>query len=111
MKIIHDKFGPTNVFGEPRAPSPGLVEEVAPHFDYTEQGRRPTTAQIISAWKKAGKPQHFTVAYGETFAEFEHPNAPPCVTGPGGWCDSGNGCRGVNRDKVIQALAAATSTR
>lgn len=75
------------------------------HFDFTNQGRRPSTGQIISAWKKAGRPLRFSVSYGETFAEFERPNAPPCVTGPGGWCDSGNGCRGVNRTAIVNALA------
>lgn len=73
------------------------------HFDYTDQGRRPTVAQIVSAWKKAGEPRVFSVAYGETFAQFEY-------GGEHGWCrgwqDSGNGCRGVEREKVARALNA-----
>jgi hypothetical protein len=70
------------------------------NLDYTSQGRRPTVAQILSAWKKAEMPVHFTVEYGETFAEFQYGN--------GRWFDSGNGCRGVQRDKVVKALEAAT---
>lgn len=69
-------------------------------FDYTNQGRRPTAAQIVKAWKDAGKPRVFSVTYGETFAEFAHIG--PC------WHDSGNGCRGVDRSKVVAALTAAT---
>lgn len=70
------------------------------HQDYTSQGRRPTTAQIIANWKKGGRPTSFTVAYGETFAEFDKHM--------GRWYDSGNGCRGVQRDKVIAALTSET---
>jgi hypothetical protein len=73
------------------------------HLDYTNQGRRPSAAQIVAAWKKAGKPILFSVSYGETFAEFEYT--------PGhndawwsGWHASGNGCRGVDRDAVTKAL-------
>lgn len=69
-------------------------------FDFTDQGRRPSTAQILSAWKRAGRPECFTVEYGETFAEFKRIVA-------GRWDDSGNGCRGVNRTAVVTALNAA----
>ena len=70
------------------------------HFDFTAQGRRPSTAQIIKRWRDAGKPARFSVQYGETFAEFEHIVA-------GRWDDYGNGCRGVNRLAVVNALQAA----
>ena len=75
-------------------------------FDFTAQGRRPTTAQILSQWKKAGRPQVFEVAYGETYAEFR------CEDSWGGkrrWDAFGNGCRGVNRDAVIEALNTAVT--
>jgi len=72
------------------------------HLDYTNQGRRPTAAQIVSAWKKARRPKRFTVSYGETFAEFEYVAA----WGPARWHDSGNGCRGVDRLAVVKALTA-----
>jgi hypothetical protein len=65
-------------------------------FDFTTQGRRPTAAQIVSAWKKAKCPRRFTVVYGETYAEFE--------LYAGRWQDSGNGCRGVDRNAVVKAL-------
>jgi hypothetical protein len=67
------------------------------HFDYTTQGRRPTAAQIVAAWRNAGRPAQFSVQYGETEAEFNY--------GWRGWDDSGNGCRGVDRLAVIKALA------
>lgn len=70
------------------------------HLDYTAQGRRPTTAQIVSAWKKAGAPALFSVTYGETYAEFQRVY--------GRWHDSGNGCRGVQRGKVVFALQSNT---
>lgn len=62
---------------------------------------RPTARQIVGDWKKGGRPATFTVAYGETFAEF--------VLGGCGkrWYESGNGCRGVDRDAVVKALEAA----
>lgn len=66
------------------------------NLDYTRQGRRPTARQIVSDWKKGGRPVQFTVEYGETFAEFQQAG--------GRWHDSGNGCRGVQRDKVIAGL-------
>jgi hypothetical protein len=67
------------------------------NLDYSSQGRRPSTAQIIAAWKKHGKPDHFTVEYGETFAQFQR-------IGHAHWDDSGNGCRGVDRLAVVRAL-------
>lgn len=70
-----------------------------PCFDYTEQGRRPTVAQIISAWKRAGKPRDFEVIYGETYAHFAFA---PCYGS--NWQDDGNGCRGVEREKVRAKL-------
>ena len=66
------------------------------HMDYTKQGRRPSAKQIVADWKKAGRPLMFSVEYGETFAEFERIN--------GRWHDSGNGCEGVKREKVVSAL-------
>lgn len=71
-----------------------------PSFDFTPQGRRPTAAQIIKRWRDAGEPAHFTVEYGETFAEFNRDSF-------GRWHDSGNGCRGVDRNAVIKALPAS----
>lgn len=70
------------------------------HQDYTDQGRRPTASQIVAAWKRDGCPERFSVAYGETFAEFQRSG--------GRWYDSGNGCRGVQRDKVVAALTQAS---
>lgn len=73
------------------------------HFDFTPtngKNCRPSAARIVAAWKKAGKPDCFTVEYGETFAEFNK-------AGFGDrWFDSGNGCRGVDRNAVVKALAA-----
>ena len=71
----------------------------AAEFDYTTQGRRPSAAQIVGAWKRAGRPLQFNVTYGETFAAFERVG--------GRWFDSGNGCRGVNRRAVVDALNKA----
>jgi len=76
------------------------------HFDFTPtngKNCRPSAARIIAAWKKAGKPARFTVEYGETFAEFERLN-----NFSERWMDSGNGCRGVDRNAVVKALAAET---
>jgi hypothetical protein len=67
-------------------------------LDYTAQGRRPSTRQITADWKKAGRPSQFQVMYGETFAEFERLPS-------GRWWAHGNGCRGVQRDAVVDALA------
>ena len=53
------------------------------HQDYTNQGRRPSAVQIVAAWKRGGRPDRFTVEYGETFAEFQ-------LVGKR-WDDSGNG--------------------
>jgi len=65
-------------------------------LDYTDQGRRPSAAQIIADWKKAGRPREFEVVYGETYAQFE--------AGLTRWHDYGNGCRGVDRDAVLKRL-------
>lgn len=70
------------------------------HFDFTQQGRRPSATQIIARWKSSGKPEQFSVQYGETEAEF--------TRGTARWDDSGNGCRGVDRMAVVNALNAAT---
>ena len=69
-----------------------------PSFDFTSQGRKPSVPQIIKRWKDAGHPRAFDVEYGETFARFE-------LIGRR-WDDSGNGCRGVNRNAVVTALQA-----
>ena len=69
-------------------------------FDFTKQGRRPSAAQVVKAWRDAGKPDLFTVEYGETFAEFELVPGGPMR----GWQDSGNGCRGVDRLAVVRLL-------
>ncbi len=70
------------------------------NLDYTKQGRRPTAAQIVSDWKKGGTPETFTVEYGETYADF--------ALHGGRWFDGGNGCREVQRGKVVAALAKVT---
>ena len=72
-------------------------------LDYTNQGRRPSVAKIMSDWRKAGKPNEFTVTYGETYAHFQDngDNGPAWVRG---WQADGNGCRGVKLDKVQAAL-------
>lgn len=75
-------------------------------FDYTNQGRRPSVAQIISDWKKADKPTEFEVTYGETYAHFQH--APSWGQE---WQADGNGCRGVERDKVQAKLNLIARTR
>ena len=72
-------------------------------FDFTPtngKNCRPSAARIVAAWKKAGKPNSFTVEYGETFARFDK-------LGFGRWDDSGNGCRGVDRNAVVKALNEA----
>lgn len=65
-------------------------------LDYTDQGRRPSTRQIITDWKKLGKPRELHVAYGETDAVFTYYG--------GRFHDYGNGCSGVKRDQVVKAL-------
>lgn len=65
-------------------------------LDYTKQGRRPSTKQIVADWKKAGRPQEFEVTYGETYAVFEFMVHR--------WNAHGNGCSGVKRDDVVTAL-------
>ncbi len=76
------------------------------NLDYTNQGRRPTVAQIMSDWRKGGSPQEFTVEYGETFARFQYA---PCWGND--WQADGNGCRGVDRDKVLAKLNEASAKR
>lgn len=75
-------------------------------LDYTNQGRRPSVAQIISDWKKADQPTEFSVTYGETYAHFEFAAA----WGPISWQADGNGCSGVQRDKVQAKLNSISST-
>lgn len=77
-----------------------------PEFDFTKDGRRPSAARIVAAWKRAGRPESFTVTYGETFAQFARstmPNHP--------WDDYGNGCRGVDRGAVVRALTKEVTAR
>ena len=66
-------------------------------FNYSHQNRKPSAKQIVGAWIKAGKPNTFTVEYGETFAEFT-------LYGKR-WDDSGNGQRGVDRYAVVKLLS------
>ena len=73
------------------------------NFDFTSKNQRPTAAQIVKAWRDARKPKQFSVVYGETYAEFEYGS----THGPARWQDSGNGCEGVNRNKVVEALSIA----
>ena len=70
-------------------------------LNYTAQGRRPSTRQVLADWKKAGKPAAFSVEYGETFAVFE--------LHLGRWVAAGNGCNGVKRDEIERALNADES--
>ena len=70
------------------------------NLDYTTQGRRPTAAQIVTAWKREGRPDNIIVEYGETLAEFR-------LRPSGRWDDSGNGCRVVDCSAVVKALTAA----
>jgi len=82
------------------------------NYDFTDsKAGRPSAARIVAAWKRDGRPSRFTVEYGETFAEFEYipPSGSFFAAGGEGWQDSGNGCRGVDRDAVVRALNAETS--
>lgn len=84
---------------------PDTKEPASSSFDYTDQGKRPSTKQIMADWKKAGQPKKFDVTYGETFAEFEFiPDGPMR-----GWQDSGNGAEGVKRNEVVLALKSQTN--
>ena len=77
------------------------------HFDFTPPSgktRRPSSARIVAAWKKAGRPDQFTVSYGETFAKFQRVSYGGLFHGAPRWYDSGNGCRGVDRAAVVSAL-------
>lgn len=67
------------------------------NLDYTNQGRRPSARQIVSAWKKRGRPPTFSVVYGETYAQFRRLTTER-------WYDDGNGCRGVDRLAVVKLL-------
>jgi hypothetical protein len=69
-------------------------------FDYSDQGRRPSAAQVVKSWKDAGQPDIFQAEYGETYAEFSR-----CR---GAWFAQGNGQRGVDRDAVVEALTRAS---
>lgn len=69
-------------------------------LNYTDQGRRPSPQQIISDWKKAGKPNEFTAEYGETYCHFEYIN----TFGGWRWEADGNGCAGIKRDYVLGLL-------
>lgn len=74
-------------------------------FDYTSRGRSPTAQQIVSDWKRAGRPVMFQVEYGKTFAQFESINAHAFVGGHQmHWYDSGNGGTGVKRNAVVLLL-------
>lgn len=66
-------------------------------LNYTDQGKRPSARQIISDWKKAGRPKEFTCEYGETFARFYY--VPERQ-----WIAEGNGCSGIKRDQVEKLL-------
>lgn len=68
-------------------------------LDFTNNGRRPSTQQILAAWKRAGKPNQFTLTYGETFAEFHKTDN---TFKP--WQAYGNGCSGFDRNKLEDTL-------
>lgn len=72
-------------------------------LNYSDQGRRPSAQQIVSDWRKAGKPPEFTAEYGETYAHFEFLN----TWGGYRWIADGNGCSGIKRDAVEKLLNAA----
>lgn len=59
--------------------------------------KRPRVNMVIADWKRADRPASFEVEVGETFAVFER-------QGNGRWFAHGNGCRGVDRDGVEEAL-------
>jgi hypothetical protein len=67
-------------------------------LDYTHQGKRPSTRQILADWKRAGKPAEFAVEYGETFGRFE--------LYLGRWVADGNGCHGFKLYEVLDRLNA-----
>ncbi len=82
------------------------------HFDFTPingKNMRPSAARIVARWKKNGRPNTFTVEYGETFAQFDRDGM--IVDGNVRWYDSGNGCRGVDRAAVIKLLVADFNER
>ncbi len=68
-------------------------------FDFSDsKSGRPSAVRILAAWKREGCPGHFTVEYGETFAEFEW------IPTQQRWIDTGNGCRGVDRQAVLKLV-------
>lgn len=73
-----------------------------PEFDYSNQPKRPTVKQIIGDWKQAGRPKSFTARYGETDAKFHFEE----LHGIPQWWDEGNGARGIDRNRVLDALKA-----
>lgn len=79
-------------------------------LDYSTQGNRPSAKRIVADWKKGGSPEHFEVTYGETFAEFRLIQS--CSQFRGAtknyWDAYGNGCAGVKRDAVVEALNIET---
>lgn len=81
-------------------------------LDYTKQGRKPSPQQIVADWKKGGRPDTFTVEYGETYAEFTQHPYPVSIFSDRErirWHANGNGCRGVDRDAVVNLLNVATA--
>lgn len=79
-------------------------------LDYTTQGRRPSAKQIAADWKNGGSPEQFEVVYGETFAEFRLIQSYSQFFGAttNYWDGFGNGCSGIKRDAVVEALNIET---
>lgn len=77
----------------------GAPEKKMLELNYTNQGKRPSARQILSDWKKSGRPIEFTAEYGETYAHFIF-SAPR-------WFADGNGCSGIKRDEVERLLNLA----
>ena len=79
-------------------------------LDYSAQGRKPSAKQIVADWKKGGSPDEFDVVYGETFAEFtliqSYSQWLPQTQSY--WHGFGNGCTGIKRDAVTEALNVET---
>ena len=69
-----------------------ITQEAVEAYARTSQDK----IKLIKAIREGGRPNEFTVEYGETYAEFRRYGHI--------WRDSGNGCRGVNRDAVVNAL-------
>lgn len=66
------------------------------NFDFSNNGKRPSAAQIVAKWKAAGKPGAFVVEYGEARIEFTR-------YAPFKWDAYGYG-GGIKSDAVIKAL-------